>query len=147
MKFIAVLFFALPVMAQQYLTVPSPLQLADATIAVGPPPSQAWMRDLDQNRSPGRAVYGWSVAALLAANTVDMASSWKKHEANPFVAGSAPRFGVASVAIKSGFVGAGLLMQHFTLRHHPELYKRMAWMNFIASGALGGVAAHNSSLR
>jgi hypothetical protein len=147
MKIITVLLFALPLMAQQPLTVPRAFPIADATLAVGPSSSKAWMKDLDQNRPEGRALYGWSVATLLAANTVDMASSWKKHEANPLVASSTPQFGMASVAIKSGFVGASLLMQHFTLRHRPELYKRMAWMNFIASGALGGVAAHNNALR
>jgi len=84
---------------------------------------------------------------VLAANGADVATSWRNREANPFVAGPTTQFGMTSVAIKSGLVGASLLMQHFALRHRPELAKRLAWMNFVSAGALGGVAAHNESLR
>jgi len=33
------------------------------------------------------------------------------------------------------------------LRHRPDLYKKLAWLNFGTSGLLGGVAAHNMSVR
>src|SRR5712672_1408217 len=95
----------------------------------------------------GRTLYGWSVAAVLGANAADAATSWRAQEANSVVAGNGSQFGVASVAIKSGFVGASLLIQHIALRHRPDLYKRMAWMNIITAGALGGVASHNMNVR
>ena len=101
----------------------------------------------DRDRASARTLYRWSVATVLAANAADVASSWSSREANPLVAGPTNQFGATSMAIKSGFVGASLLMQHFVLRHRPEAAKRLAWMNFISSGVLGGIAAHNMSLR
>lgn len=84
---------------------------------------------------------------MVAANAADVATSWHQAEANPFVKGSQSSFGTTSLALKSGFVGVSLLLQHTALRHRPDLYKRLAWVNFMTSGALGAVAAHNSSLR
>jgi hypothetical protein len=92
-------------------------------------------------------MYRWSIAAVLAANVADAATSWRSQEANPVVAGTGTQFGVTSVAIKSGFVGASLLIQHLALRHRPDLYKRLAWMNLITSGAFAGIASHNMSVR
>ena len=50
-------------------------------------------------------------------------------------------------AIKSGLVGVTLLIEYIALRHRPDFYKRIAWMNLITAGALGGVAGHNVSVR
>lgn len=95
----------------------------------------------------GRTLYRWSVAAVLAGSVADAASGWRAEEMNPVLAGTGKQFGVRSVAIKSGFVGASLLIQYIVLRHRPDLYKRMAWMNLITASALGGVAGHNISVR
>jgi hypothetical protein len=91
-------------------------------------------------------MYGWSVAALVAANVADVASSWSQTEANP-VLGRTAQFGIGSMAIKSGLVGTTLAIEYLALRHRPDFRKRLAWLNFGASGALGAVAAHNISLR
>jgi hypothetical protein len=152
MKLLSLMLIAFPIMAQESLPVPSALPLVKtaapvADSASNPWTSKPWMRDLDQASSSNRTLYRWSVAAVLVANAADVTSSWKNREANPFVAGPTAQFGVTSVAIKSGFVGASLVIQHFVLRHRPDLQKRLAWMNFVTSGALGGVAAHNLSLR
>jgi hypothetical protein len=136
-----------PVMAQESPTVPSALELANTAIPTPDSASKAWSRGLDQAAPPNRTLYRWSLATVLAANGADVASSWRNRDANPFVAGPTTQFGVTSVAIKSGFVGASLLIQHFVLRHRPEMAKRLAWMNFVSAGALGGVAAHNMSVR
>ena len=146
-KLLSLMLIAFPVMAQENLPIPSALQLASIAAPVPDSASKPWMRDLDQASSSNRTLYRWSVATVLAANAADVASSWKNREANPFVAGPTAQFGVTSFAIKSGFVGASLVMQHFVLRHRPDLQKRLAWMNFVTAGALGGVAAHNASLR
>ena len=97
--------------------------------------------------SAGRNLYRWSVAAVVAANAADIASSWRGQEANPVVAGGGSQFGMRSVAIKSGFVATSLLVQNVVLRHRPDLHKRMAWLNFATAGVLGGVARHNYSVR
>lgn len=95
----------------------------------------------------GRTFYHWSVAAVLAGIVADAASGWKAQEANPVLAGTGKQFGVQSVAIKSGLVGVSLFIQYVALRHRPDLYRRMAWMNLITAGALGGVAGHNVGAR
>lgn len=63
------------------------------------------------------------------------------------VEGPGSQFGITSVAIKSGLVGLSLLIQHTTLRHRPDWYKRMAWMNVITSDEVGAVAGHNARVR
>ncbi len=63
------------------------------------------------------------------------------------VAGPGTQFGFASVAIKSGVVATSLLIQHVALRHRPDLYKKLAWMNFVTAGVLGGVASRNVGVR
>jgi hypothetical protein len=103
--------------------------------------------DAGERAIPGRNLYNWSVAAVVAANAADIASSWHGQEANPFVAGGGSQFGMKSVAIKSGFVATSLLIQHVALRHRPDLHKRMAWLNFATAGVLSGVAKHNYSVR
>jgi len=85
--------------------------------------------------------------SVLAANAVDVHSSWQMQEANPLVAGGSSHFNGTSVAIKAGLVGTSLLMQHVILRHRPDMYRKLTWLNFVSAGALGGVAAYNSRLR
>ncbi|MEQ1949275.1 MAG: hypothetical protein ABL995_18930 [Bryobacteraceae bacterium] len=94
----------------------------------------------------GRTLYRWSVAAAIGGNVADIATSWNKSEANPVLGGRAGQFGVSSVLLKSSFVGVSLLLQHTALRHRPDLYPRLAWLNFLTTGTLGAVAAHNASI-
>lgn len=133
-----------PVMAQEALlhTPESPVVALGSSTST----TSSHLAD-DYKRAHVGTLYRWSVVTLLAANASDAASSWQKREANPLVAGSATQFGMTAIAIKSGFVGASLLVQHFVLRNRPDLAKRMAWMNFVSSGALAGVSVHNSRLR
>jgi hypothetical protein len=84
---------------------------------------------------------------MLAGSAADAATGWRAEEANPVVAGTGKQFGAQSVAIKSGLVGTALLIQYIALRHRPDLYRRVAWVNLITAGALGGVAGHNVSVR
>ena len=60
---------------------------------------------------------------------------------------SVRNFGATSVAIKSGLVATSLLIQHVALRHRPDLYKKLAWMNFATSGVLVGVAKYNMGVK
>ena len=145
-KALSAFLLSFPLMAQESFTVQPTSTLAEATIPAFNSASQVGLHGLDQ-ASPSHTLYRWSMVSLLAANAADAASSWRGQEVNPVVAGPTANFGVTSFAIKAGFVGASLLIQHVVLRHRPDLEKRMAWMNFISSGALGGVAAHNMSIR
>jgi hypothetical protein len=149
MKFALCLLLALPVMAQVNPAIPAATSVAAASLSnyKAQPASQTWKANWPQPEASGQTLYRWSVAALLSANAADTITSWQLREANPFVAGNDTHFGATSLAIKTGFVATSLILQHVALRHRPDLHKRMAWMNFISSGALGAVAAHNFSVR
>ncbi len=140
--------FALPMLSQEVMAQEV---MARETLLATPPVQPAAIAAIprigSREQPSARVLYRWSVATVLAANVADATSSWQNREANPLVAGPTAQFGMTSVAIKSGFVGVSLLMQHFVLRHNPGAAKRLAWMNFATSGVLGGVALHNASLR
>lgn len=146
-KLLTVLALALPAMAQNQLLPPANKPIAELAAVTTAPPANSLLRDVDRAAVTGRSLYGWSAAALVSSNVADLASSWRQQEANPVVAGRGAQFGVGSLAIKSGLVGTTLVLEYITLRHRPDLYKRLAWVNFGASGALGAVAAHNMSVR
>jgi len=95
----------------------------------------------------GRTLYRWSVAALLAGNVADIASSWHRPEANPLLATPGAKFDVGSVALKSGFIGASLVIEYWALRHNRHLYKGLAWMNYAVAGGLGVVVEHNVNVK
>ena len=131
---------------------PAPAPLLSADLVLPATPSAAMehsLRPLEPNRTvpPGRTFYRWSVAILAASGVADVASSWRRPEANPVVAGSGSTFGAGSVAIKLGLVGSSFLLERVVLRHRPDLYRRVAWLNFGIAGAQGAVVGRNFSLR
>ena len=141
--------FVLPLKAQTNRALPE-APLSSTQLAPPAIPPNYYNPALAQSPATvpsGRTLYRWSVAAILAANAADAATSWKTQEANPVIAGPGNQFGVTSVAIKSGFVVTSLLIEHIVLRHRPDLYKRLAWMNLITSGAFGAVATYNVGVR
>jgi hypothetical protein len=93
-----------------------------------------------------RQFYRWSVMAIVAGNAADALSSWHHPEANPVLAHPGAAFDMRSVALKAGFLGGSLLIEHWALSHNPRLYRRLAWMNVAIAGGLGGVAMYNTSL-
>ena len=138
---------ALPLMAQTKSALfPAPTSVAGIAASINPSQNNNLVPRPEASK-PGRTMYGWSVAAALGANAADAATSWRAQEANRVLAGNGSQFGVASLAIKSGLVGTSLLIQQIALRHRPDMYKRMAWMNFVTAGVLGGVASHNMNVR
>ena len=148
-KLLSLIAIAVPMMAQEGLTFTPTAQAPALAPQLSPQLSKirADISTRDRERASANALYRWSMVTLLAANAADVASSWRNTEANPVIAAPAAQFGLTSVAIKSGFVGASLVLQHVVLRHRPDAAKRLAWMNFVSSGVLGGVAAHNIRLR
>ena len=139
---------ALTGLAQSNQVLPSQTAtIAELSAVITPDTKNNLVTGVDRSTPAGRDLYRWSIAAAIGANIADVASSWHQTEANPVLGGKSSQFGVTSVAIKSGFVGTSLLIQHVALRHRPDLYKKMAWLNFATSGALGAVAAHNMSMQ
>lgn len=89
-------------------------------------------------------IWKWSVASLIAANSLDAASSYGLREGNPLLG---TRFNGTSLAIKSGLTAGQIVAQYFVLKRHPEKRRLAAIVNFAVAGGLGVVAAHNFGIR
>jgi hypothetical protein len=90
---------------------------------------------------PHKRLYRWSVVALTAASAADVASSWGKQELNPVLGRGT--FGARQTGIKISISAGMLTAQWWAMLRHPELRHGFARSNFIAAGALGGVAVGN----
>lgn len=90
-----------------------------------------------------------SIAAVAAGSVVDMHSSLGKHETNGLLANRQGMFSAQGLSIKLAITGAAVGTQHYLLHRKPTAngYKTGALINFAVAGALGGVAAHNYSVR
>lgn len=89
-------------------------------------------------------LWKWSVASLIAANSLDALSSYGLREGNPLLG---TRFNGTSLAIKSGLTAGQIVAQYFVLKRHPEKRRLAAIVNFAVAGGLGVVAAHNFGIR
>jgi len=139
------MFLSVPVFAQVSSTLlpAHPAMIGEITASPAISGREAGTREA----LPGRHLYRWSIAAVVAANAADVATSWSQQEANPVIARGGAEFGATSMAIKTGFVAASLVIQHVALRHRPDLYRKLAWLNFGTAGVLGGVANYNMRVR
>jgi hypothetical protein len=145
---ITLVFWSFPALAQVDRLVPvQPVRIAEMTALPAISGRDMGTQRLERRDPPGRTLYRWSIAAVVAANAADVASSWSQQEANPVIAGGGAQFGASSMAIKTGFVAASLVIQHVALRHRPDLYKKLSWLNFGTAGVLGGVANYNMRVR
>jgi len=93
---------------------------------------------------PWRRVWQASVAALVAGNAADAATSWGKYETNGALRGSGLAFGGRALGVKCGITAGLLLPQFILMRRHPEAVKATAAINFTAAAVLGLQAAHNT---
>jgi hypothetical protein len=149
MKLSTILLFCSALSAQVSLRPSSALLAADASLPASPSPivERALVPVASYpTATRGRTFYRWSLAVLAAAGVADAASSWHRPEANPVVAGSGSTFGMGSVAIKLGLVGSSFVLERVILRHRPDLYRHIAWLNLGIAGAQGAIVAHNVSL-
>jgi len=145
---IILVFLSMSVFAQLTPLLPlQPVNIGEMTAAPAVSRLANGTRMVERRDQPGRTLYRWSIAAVVAANAADVASSWSQQEANPVIAGGGAQFGATSMAIKTGFVAASLVIQHVALRHRPDLYKKLSWLNFGTAGVLGGVANYNMRVR
>lgn len=97
--------------------------------------------------SSGKKIFKWSVAALLAANAADAASSWGQPEANRLLAGPRGRFDSRGLSIKLGVVGAIVVGEIVLVRHHPQAATRLGFVNFSTAGLTGSIAVHNLGVK
>ena len=150
MRLLTILLFAIPLAAQVNSTASASFFAAGAPIPAAPNATiEPSLRTVAPDRTvpSSRAFYRWSVAILAASSAADVASSWRRPEANPMLATPGSTFGAGSVAIKLGLVGTSYLLERVVLRHRPDLSRRVAWLNFGIAGVQGAVVRHNISLR
>lgn len=92
------------------------------------------------------SIWKASVAAVVAGNAGDAASSWGKGETNPALRTGTPGiFSARSIAIKGGITAAVLMPQLILKHRHAE--KAMAIVNFTAAGVCAAAVAHNLTIR
>lgn len=86
----------------------------------------------------------WSVAALAAGNSADIASSWGHAESNAIIRGAGGRFAPRrGIAIKASVTGGMALLQWRLAKRYPTAWKPFAVANLAAAGATVGVAGRN----
>ena len=150
MRLLTILLFGFSLAAQVNSTASASFFTADGPLPVAPNPAiELSLRTVEPHRTvpPGRTFYRWSVAILAASGAADVASSWRRPEANPVVAGPGSTFGAGSAAIKLGLVGSSFLLERLVLRHRPDLYRHVAWLNLGTAGVQGAVVRHNINLQ
>lgn len=82
-------------------------------------------------------LFWWRASAvtLTAASAVDIHSSWGKCcEANRLLPAPGGRFGRDAALVKTGALGAQLLLQHLAARKRPGWRKFFTIVNFSVSG-------------
>jgi hypothetical protein len=150
MRLLTILLFGFSLAAQVKPPASASFFTADASSPVAPnATTESSLRTVQPHHTvpPGRTLYRWSVAILAASSAADVASSWRRPEANSVLAGPGSTFGVGSLAIKLGLVGSSFLLERLILRHRPDLYRRVACLNLGIGAVQGAVVQHNISLR
>jgi hypothetical protein len=129
--------------AQQLL--PSPAAAAVDTPVVS--------RIAKPSDTSARRLWQLSVVTLSVANVLDVQSSLGKHELNPALSGTSGTLGTQGILLKTALQGGLIGIEYFltrscshgVLQERPRsrLYRSLAIVNFAATGAFAGVAAHN----
>ena len=93
----------------------------------------------------GKTLWKSSLVTLATVNTLDVTSSWGKHELNPTLASPAGRFGAQGALIKLGFQGGLFGVEYLITRGHPSkrAYRALSVINFGAAATIGAVAVRN----
>jgi succinate dehydrogenase/fumarate reductase flavoprotein subunit len=105
-------------------------------------------RDMAQRKWRKRWIASW--AAVVAANAVDLHSSFGYREGNPWLRSSSGHLSTErTILIKSALGAGAFAAQWVAIRRRPgaNACKSFALVNFAASGTLAGIAARNYALR
>jgi hypothetical protein len=91
-----------------------------------------------------RRLWWASVAMVVAAGALDVASSRGGAEANPLLRGSNGTFNTGrAVLLKSLVTGGMVATEALVMRHSPGSGHSAAIVNFATSGTIGALAVHN----
>lgn len=121
----------------------SPIQLsADGISATSGLRSVAQVADKSDRAG---VIWKISIAAMLAATTMDAVSSMGKQESNPLLRSSDGTFGARGIAVK-GSLAALCIAPQILLRNHHELRKPFIIANSISTGLFTFAAVHNSGV-
>jgi hypothetical protein len=88
-----------------------------------------------------------SLAPVIAAQSLDIASSWGRIENNPLLAGQNGRFGTQGAGIKIGIVGAAVVAEYLILKRHPKMARLFSCLNYANAVFTGSVAVRNYRTR
>jgi len=127
----------------------SAIHAADSVPAPSFSPAPAALApDSARTATPGKTLWQISLTSLAVSNAMDVQSSWGKHELNGTLAGPSGTFGSQGTLLKLGFQGGLVAMEYLLARRHPSarLYRVLSIVNFGASAAIAGAAAHNYSV-
>jgi hypothetical protein len=95
-------------------------------------------------RKASRRLWVASVAALVAASALDIASSRNGIEANPLMRSQNGTFSMTrGVLLKSGFSTGIIVSGLLVSRHSPSAAKQLAIFNFGTAAALTGLSVRN----
>ena len=99
-----------------------------------------------QDRHPsklGKILYRSGQAALILAHSLDIETSWGKHELNPLLQSPDQTFGARGAAIKIGIVGLGLVAGELIVRKHPKMQPYVGIADFDAAALESSVVVNN----
>jgi hypothetical protein len=135
--------FCFTLNAEELLPSPTTTIAADSHLLKSAKPSD----------TSAKRLWQISVVTLSVANVLDVQSSLGKRELNPALAGSSGTLGTQGILLKAalqgGLIGVEYLLtrsrSHGVLEERPRsrLYRSLAIVNFAATGAFAGIAAHN----
>lgn len=94
-------------------------------------------------------VRGWkrSLIPMLAAQGLDIASSYGMRELNPLLAGPDGRFGAKATGIKVGTAAAVVGIEWLIVKKWPGAARAFSKLNWGSAALTGAVAAHNYSIK
>ena len=88
-----------------------------------------------------------SLAPMIAAQSLDIASSWGRIENNPLLAGQNGRFGMQGAGIKIGIVGAAVVAEYLILKRNPKMARFFSRLNYANAIFTGSIAVRNYRTR
>jgi hypothetical protein len=94
-------------------------------------------------RKLSKIFYRSSQVALVLAHSLDIESSWGKHELNPLLQSADQTYGARGASIAIGIVALGLIGEELIVHKHPKLERYAAIANFAVAG-VDGLAVRNN---
>ncbi|HXP85248.1 MAG TPA: hypothetical protein VN841_11040 [Bryobacteraceae bacterium] len=113
-------------------------------------PVSVLAREASERNSRDQAGYRswkWSLAAVIASQALDTASSWNMHELNPALADGSGRFEMKAATLKFGAAGALLCAEYVLVKKHPAAARVLAKLNWSSAVVTGAFAAHNYAIK